>query len=300
VRRQVGRLVSGVVVVAAVATGCGSGPGQAGSAAIVGGTAIPLSAVQSQLDVALTRTEQVEQLAAQGGGPPDISRSIVTTEVLGELLSRRAAEEGVVVTDAQIEARLAEAGGAEQVLASSIYDAPTLRERVRDDLVATELGRRVIGTVVTADLVAATSEEEAGEKARALAAGGPAADALFADPRISRRGEVYDSATTPEVASVVLFGAPTGSVVAFQPAADQSGWIVARIADRRQGPPPPAAALEAIGGAQLLAIGERSVQPVADEVGVRVNPRYGVWDPVSLRVVPEDQRTGLVLPPSAG
>jgi hypothetical protein len=28
---------------------------------------------------------------------------------------------------------------------------------------------------------------------------------------------------------------------------------------------------------------------------VRVNPRYGVWDQVSLRVVPADQTAGLVL-----
>jgi hypothetical protein len=29
---------------------------------------------------------------------------------------------------------------------------------------------------------------------------------------------------------------------------------------------------------------------------VRVNPRYGVWDPISLRVVPPDQVDGAILP----
>jgi hypothetical protein len=34
-------------------------------------------------------------------------------------------------------------------------------------------------------------------------------------------------------------------------------------------------------------------------VGIRVNPRYGVWDPVELRIVAEDQQVGSVLPPVA-
>jgi hypothetical protein len=39
------------------------------------------------------------------------------------------------------------------------------------------------------------------------------------------------------------------------------------------------------------------LQPIADDLQVRVNPRYGVWDQVSLRVVPADQTAGLVLAP---
>jgi hypothetical protein len=55
----------------------------------------------------------------------------------------------------------------------------------------------------------------------------------------------------------------------------------------------------ALGQDDLARIGERLLQPVAEQVGVRVNPRFGVWDPITLRVVPEGEAGGAVLPPGA-
>ncbi len=298
-REQVGRVVVAVLAAGVVATGCG-GPNQAGSAVIVGSEAVPLEAVQSQVETALAKPDQLAQLAEQGGDPADVARSIVTREVLHELLTRRAAEEGISVTDAQVEAELAENGGADAVLESSLYDADTLRERVRDDLIAAELARREVGGLsVTADLVAATSQDEADRVAARLAAGGPEAEALFANQQTSARGQVYQAATTPDAAATVLFGAPEGSVVSFQPSPEQSTWIVFRVVDRRTDAATPAEAVSSISQQQLVAIGERLLQPVADEVGVNVNPRYGVWDPIQLRVVAEDERSGSILTPAA-
>lgn len=299
-RKQVGRVVAAVAVVGAVISGC-SGPDQAGAAVIVGSTAIPLEEVQSQLDVALSRTDQVAQLTAQGGGPPDIARGIVTREVLHELLMRRAAAEGIVVTDAQVDAELAANGGAEAVAQQSLYDVATLRERVRDDLVAGALARKVIaGLAVTADLVAATSREDAEAKAKVLAAGGPEADALLADQQTAARGTVYQAVTQPDAAGTVLFGAPVGSVVLFQPNPQQSTWIVFRVVERRTDAPSDPAALSSVSRSQLAAIGERMLQASGEELGIRVNPRFGVWDPIELRVVADGQQVGTILPPTAG
>ncbi len=299
-RMQVGRAAVAVAVLGAVVSGCG-GPSQVGSAVIVGSESVPLEVVQSQLDTALTRTEQVAQLKSQGGGPPDIARSIVTTEIIHDLLKRQAATAGVAITDVQVDARLAEAGGADQVLASSIYDLPTLRERVRDDLTSAELGRRAIGGLaVTADLIGVASQAEAETTARTLAQGGPVADALFDDPHTSRRGEVYDAVGSPEAAATALFGVPVGGVVAFQPDPAQASWVVGRVTEKRTDAPFDATALEQISQAQLVAVGERTLQPTAQELGIRVNPRYGVWDPVVQRVVAADQRSGMMLPPAAG
>lgn len=298
VRKQVGRVAVAVAVVGAVVSGCG-GPGQAGAAVIVGSDVVPLEAVQSQIDVALSKPDQVAQLTAQGGGTPDIARSIVTREIIHELLARRAAAEGIGVTDAQVEAELAENGGAEAVLASSLYDPSTLRQRVRDDLIASELGRRSVGGLaVTADLVAATSKADADAKAELLAAGGPAADALFVDQQNSAKGTVYQAAAAPDAAGTVLFGTPVGGVVAFQPNPRQSTWIVLQVTDRRTDAPSDPQATSSISRSQLIAIGERQLQPTADEVGVRVNPRYGVWDPIQLRVVAADQQAGTIRPPA--
>jgi hypothetical protein len=297
---QVGRVAAAVAVIGAVVSGCG-GPIQAGTAVFVGDNAVPIERVQSQLDTALAKKDLIAQITAQGGTTADLARSIVTRAVLHDLLDRRAAQDGIVVTDAQIDAYIAENGGIDALLDGSLFDQPTLRELVRDELIAAQVAQREVGgLVVTADLVAATSRADAESAAATLQAGGPQADALFDDPRTARRDQTFTAAASPENASTVLFGVPAGSVVAFQPNPGQSQWIVARITDRRTDAPSDPAALSGMSQSQLAAIGERLVQPSADAVGIRVNPRYGVWDPVQLRIVAEGQQAGSVLPPVAG
>jgi hypothetical protein len=299
VRRQVGRVLAAVVAVGAVVSGCGGGPSQVGSAVIVGSTAVPLADVQSRLDVALRKTDTIAQLAESGVGAPDIARDVVTRAVLHDLLVRTAADEGIVVTDADVDAALEANGGVEATLAQSLYDLPSLRERVRDRLIAARYAQRVLpGLTVTADLVAATSRDEAAEKARVVAAGGPAAEELFAqNPQTARRGVSYQAAASPEAAATVLFGLPPGRTAYFQPNPGQSTWVVVQVADRRTDPA--AAAPVTLGESDLATIGERLLQPLAEQVGVRVNPRYGVWDPIAMRVVAADQVAGAVLPPTA-
>jgi hypothetical protein len=297
---QVGRVAAAVAVIGAVVSGCG-GPIQAGTAVFVGDNAVPIERVQSQLDTALAKKDLIAQITAQGGTTADLARSIVTRAVLHDLLERRAAQDGIVVTDAQIDAYIAENGGIDALLDGSLFDQPTLRELVRDELIAAQVAQREVGgLVVTADLVAATSRADADSAAATLQAGGPQADALFDDPRTARRDQTFTAAASPENASTVLFGVPAGSVIAFQPNPGQSQWIVARITDRRTDAPSDPAALSGMSQSQLAAIGERLVQPTADAVGIRVNPRYGVWDPVQLRIVAEGQQAGSVLPPVAG
>jgi hypothetical protein len=299
VRMQVGRVVAAVAVIGAVISGCG-GPSQAGTAVFVGESAVPLERVQSQLDAVLAKKDLVAQITAQGGTTADLARSFVTRAVLHELLARRAAEEGIAVTDAQVDAQITENGGPDALLDGSLYDLQGLRERMRDDLIAAQLAQREVGGLaVTADLVAATSRAAADSTAAALQAGGAQADALFADPRTALRAQTFDAASSPDNARTVLFGVPVGTVVTFQPNPEQSTWIVARVVDRRTDAPSDPAAVSSISQTQLIAIGERLLQPTADQVGIRVNPRYGVWDPVQLRIVAEDQQVGSVLPPVA-
>ena len=300
--RQVGRLLAAVAAVGAVVSGCGSGPSQVGSAVIVGSTAVPIDQVQSRLDVALGKTDALAQLASSGVGPPEIARDVVTSTVLHDLLARTAAAEGIVVSDADVDAALEQGGGAEAALSQSLYDLPAVRERIRDRIIAVRHAQRLVpGLTVTADLVAATSPDDALDKARVLAAGGPPADALFAqNPNTSRRGIGYQAASSPEAASTVLFGLPVGRTAYFQPNPQQGGWIVLRVTDRRDDPNADPAPVAALGESDLAAIGERLVQPLSEEVGVRVNPRYGVWDPVSMRVVAPDRTSGAILPTSAG
>jgi hypothetical protein len=296
---QVGRVAATVAVIAAVVSGCG-GPEQPGSAVIIGEDAVTLESVQSELNMALSKTDQFAEYTSQGGTAADLARSIVTREVLHDLLTRRAAADGIVVTDAQVDAELAANGGADASLARTYYDMPTLRERVRDSMIAAQIGQRsVAGLAVTADLVAVTSREEAEQAARTIVAGGPAADALFADPSTSVRDETYQAASAPNEAGTVLFGVPVGTVGYFQPNEGQSQWIVFRVVDRRTDMPSDPAALSSISQSQLVTIGQRQLQPEGEARGIRVNPRYGEWDPIQLRVVAEAQQPGsIILPPA--
>ncbi|HEY2191488.1 MAG TPA: hypothetical protein VGH76_04170 [Actinomycetospora sp.] len=46
----------------------------------------------------------------------------------------------------------------------------------------------------------------------------------------------------------------------------------------------------------MIQFGLRAVQPVAVQLGVRVNPRYGVWDPTQERVAPTAADAGTITP----
>ena len=296
--RQVGRALAVVATVGVVVSGCGTGPSQVGSAVIVGTTAVPLEQVQSRLDVALGKTDVVAQLASSGVGAPDIARDVVTGAVMHDLLARTAATEGITVSEADVDAALQESGGADAAQSQSLYDLSAIRERVRDRLIAVKHAQRIVpGLTITADLVAANSRDDAAAKARVLATGGPEADALFAsNPETSRRNMSYQAVRSPEAASTVLFGLPVGRTAYFQPSPQQGGWIVLRVTDRQEDANADPSAAASLGDSDLAAIGDRLLQPLSEEVGVRVNPRFGVWDPVSMRVVAADQQGGAILP----
>lgn len=298
-RMQVRRVVAAAVAVTAavVVSGCG-GPVQAGSAAIVGTDVVPLERVQSKLVTALAIA--AEQQPRSQDDPAEISRGIVTQEVMHNLLARRAAQDGIVVTDAQVDAYVEANGGVDTVRSDLLSDGPTLREWVRDLLVAEQIGQRVApGLAVTIDMLFVASRDEARQVAHTLAAGGPAADALFIPSRNPALDATFQAASSPNEAAAVVFGVPVGTVGYF--ALDQAGtqWLVFRVVDRRTDMPSDPAAISSISQTQLALIGRRAVQPDSQALGIRVNPRYGEWDPVLSQVVAEGRQGGEIILPSA-
>jgi len=297
VRMQVGRAVAAVAVVGAVVSGCG-GPDQAGAAVIVGDTAVSLESVQTQLTAALSRVPAGSQ---QRDTPATIARDIVSNEVVHGLVTQQATAAGIVVADAQVDAFIAQQGGTQALLQNSILDVPGLRQQVRDFLVSVELGRRAAaGLQVTVDLVGAASKDQAADIARRLAAGGALAAGVFQQGKTSKQGVVSTAATSPGDAGSVLYGAPVGDTVYYQPDPQQANWLVAKIVSRNTNAKSSPAAVSQITQSQLAGIGQRLLQPLAEVQGVRVNPRYGVWDPISLRVVAADQVSGSILPAATG
>jgi hypothetical protein len=293
VHTKVGRALAAVAAVGAVVSGCG-GPVQAGSAAVVGDTTVPLEQVQNQLGTLLARVPADQRQQDTGAS---LARDIVTNELLHDLITRAAVQQGITVTDAQVDAFIEQQGGADALLQNSVLDVEGLRQQAHDFLVATDLGRRAApGLVVTIDLVGSPNRADAEAKARVLAAGGPAADALFKDSRTAQKSVQVAAVTDTQNAGSVVFGTPVGEVVAYQPDPQQATWNVFRVTERQTDarPADPSAA-SALSLQQLYLIGQRTLQPVADSLNVRVNPRYGVWDQVVLRVVPADQTSGLVV-----
>jgi hypothetical protein len=293
VQTKVGRALAAVVIVGAVVSGCG-GPIQAGSAAVVGDTTVPLDQVQTQLGTLLARVPADQR---QPDTSASLARDVVTNELLHNLLTRAATEQHITVTDADVDAFITQQGGAEALLQNSVLDLEGLRQQAHDFLVATELGRRAApGLVVTLDLVGSANRADAEAKARTLAAGGPAADALFTNAGTAKRGVQVAAVTDTQNAGSVVFGTPVGDVVAYQPDPQQATWNVFRVTQRStDARPADPAAVSALSLQQLYLIGQRTLQPEADDLAVRVNPRYGVWDQVALRVVPADQTSGLVI-----
>lgn len=300
--------MAAVAVVGAMVGGCASGPSQLGSAAIVGSEVIALGTVQDQIAVALSPAKEQavagrSQGAGGGYGPPEVAREIVTSAILGDLVDRRAAEEGITVSDGDLDAVMAAAGTAEEFDQASLYTPEVQREKTRDDLTAAALGARYVDRLgVTLEFTGFATEEEAQAAADVVVAGGPGAEAVFADVPPEGRAQQIRAVDNPALATSFAFGTPAGSVIVLRPAQDGAPWTLIRILERSTDlPAGETSAVDRFGQADLQLIGYRLLQPAAAELGVEVNPRYGVWDPIQLRVVDADQTAGsIVAPPAAG
>lgn len=299
-RSGVKRVLAGVVAVGALVGGCGSGPSQVGAAVIVGDTVVSEQQVRQTIRAAVGREGEAGRTAALAGQAPGteldpelVARSIVTEAVRHELLGRVAASEGIAVSEAQVDERIATMGGIGTVGPALGLLSPDPRQVVRDRMIAEELGRRYFDRIsVRFDFVTAVDEADAQAKRATVLAGGPAADALF---RTGQTDQVADAVTSPTLIEI-LGGIPSGSVVVLP---DGQGWVVARVTERRTDLPPPApgtAVADAVPQESLEALGVQLLRPLADELGVRPNPRYGVWDTTQLRVVGADDQVGSIEP----
>jgi hypothetical protein len=290
-----GRLLA-LAVTGAALTGCGTGPNQAGAAVIVGPSSVPL-------DDVLRRPAAVANLTEKGGGPADLARFKVTRQVQHLLLVQAAQRDGIVIPDQRVDAELAQPEVVQELADNEfVFDPGLARETVRDRLIAEALTAKYLDRLaVTVDLTLAGSREEALTKARLLAAGPAQADAvLAADGPNARRNLQLRAALLPQSAALFLFGTPAGEVVATQTSSSPDTWTVVRVVSRTtDGPPvgdPNATSVAQLGEQTVDQIGRRLTQPLAEQLGVRVNPRYGAWDPLYLNVIPPNLEPSVVLP----
>lgn len=316
VRSRVVRVIAAAVAAGAVLAGCGSGPNQAGSAVIVGGTAVSLAEVQSRFDAAIADRQVTAAYAGQGAQMDQVSRDIVSQAVTHDLVRRAAADAGITIPDSAVDQVIAAddrttddnqpaASPLESPLSLYDPDPASRREAVRDDLLLVEIGRREIDRLaVTIQGADASSQADAELKAKVALAGGPAADRVFTSPPQQLPVPLFAQSVAVQGPPVAwsLVGTPTGSVLVLRPPEGADSWAVARIVDRSSSAAPaPGApvAADQLDPTTLRRFGLQMLQPLAMATDIRVNPRYGVWDPLVMAVVPADQVSGSVLAPPA-
>ncbi len=234
--------------------------------------------------------------------------------MLHEVIAEASRREGIVVPPAQVDAQVAAAGGP-QAAAGSGYDTATLRELVADQIAVAEIGRREFDRLAVTVDIGTFPSRAAAEQAAAQLATDPGTGALAALPQDA---QVVDSTLRPgavspdsrvRTASSLVFGLPGRTVSISGPAPASPGqsapdpatqpWTVVRVRDRDLAAPPagpdsvPAALVD---DTTMIQFGLRAIQPLALELGVRVNPRYGVWDPTQERVAPTAADAGTITP----
>ncbi|MBE9373894.1 hypothetical protein IQ251_05465 [Saccharopolyspora sp. HNM0983] len=291
-----------VLLTGLLLAGCGTGPGEPGAAAIVGSARIPVSQVQDRLDEVLRDPEEAARLREEGG-LGNRGRQLASFLVQQELIEQAAVREGLRVPESRVDAALQEQGGPAAVADGTLVTPPHVRDYVRSSLLLTELGRAQAGRLsVLVDYLGAGTRGQAQQLAGRIAAGDTAAlDEAQRAGRPVARGERLSVAGNPELAALTpMFGAQPGTVLAFEPQPNSGQWIVARIAERSVAPGAPDPAAAQLDEQTLQAIGLRLLGATAQQVGVELSPRYGVWDPIALNAAPEaGQTTGFSFPPRA-
>jgi SurA N-terminal domain len=287
-----------------VLAGCAAGPSQVDSAAIVGDTSVSVDQVQQELNTVLN-TQPKAQQAQQQGKLDTVSRGIVSAQVVHTLVAQAQQREHIVVTDAQVDQLVDSSGGADAVASQLLYDADGVRDLAKDQLVEEALGRKYADRLsLTFSYFSTASRQEAVSKAQQIAEDPGSIKGMIAQAGSNggQAGAQLDLAQylqQPTGDLAPLFGAQPGTVVAFQPSAQQSpGWLVALVTNRSVAPPTAGqgSTADSADPQALVAIGAGLLQPYAQAANIRISPRYGVWDYAGMQVVAsQDQASGLVL-----
>ncbi|MCP2253220.1 SurA N-terminal domain-containing protein [Prauserella aidingensis] len=289
-----------------VLAGCGSGPSQVYSAAIVGDRSVPLDDVQQEIDWLLDNVPQAQQ--AQRQGKVDMfAREVVRGRVIHQLAQIAAKREGVTADRGEIDELIRGSGGVDEVSRSAGVEPSRVRDLASDQVVLQELARKyigrlsvsLVGTVITGDEPGNSAKEQATALGRRIADDPERARAIARDAGHQLVDEKLDFAEAlqndPELATSAVFGSREGTVVVVQPSRQQAGWLVGLVDERRTTGQADAAEPQ-VNPEYLYFAGLRMLQPVAEDVGVRINPRYGLWDEAALSPAPnEDELTGRLL-----
>ena len=249
------------------------------SAAIVGTTTITEQSIFDQTAQASGRANQpltVDQLAFG-------NRLFTTQDIRSALLTEVAQQRGIVVTDSQVNAAMAGSNAT-----SGTRDARSYRELLLLEALLSGQGAEPIAytnVTVTVDGARTATRDQAVEVRKAVLAAPADAPIPALDGADPFQSESLDLSAPPDQLIDGVLSARPGDVLINE---GTDGFYVIRVTDRSE-QPVQVSATTILTGQNLAAqrqIGEVALlQRYAEQVGVTVNPRMGVWDPVALQVV---------------
>lgn len=279
-----------VIVLAGSLAGCTDQPG---AALVVDGESVSEVSVQQAASAFLAQNAAATITVAQAAS---VNRAQITFEVRHALIAKAVSDKHIVITaeelkatGAAVKARGAGAGLAAQLELPRSQDAAVLYDVVAVEAMIKAFpagGVPVLNVSVTAEGVPATTRDQAVElRSQFLAdpTGMDAAVTAAAGNGIAKR--VYNLVQAPRAGTAGLYQASSGGVVIYP---NPSGYLVLRSSGRSViSTNLTEASFSSLTGlpsvfdiAALLLAGYQA------SAGISVNPRYGVWDPATVQVVP--------------
>lgn len=265
-----------------------------GAAASVGGVTIPESSV-AETTAKLVAAQGAEQRS--NGDLQLFNRTALTTQIRHQLVSTVAAAQGVTVSDADFTAAMA--SGADSLAQQLGVPVDQVPQTVRDTLAVLALARKTAGRPVTdvsvkVDILSTFNSRDEAVAAREKYLADPAA--MDAAVQVATAGQQGGSQSAsllknPQLGAFGVYHEPSGSIAVIESAGK---FVLARIQNRtvtqsnQLVPSMQAAAGQQDGQRVTFALAWLAVQQFVPAGDVTVNPRFGVWDPISLQVVPSN------------
>jgi hypothetical protein len=285
--RRFVRTLACVGVLGLLVAGCAN---QATSAASVGDQAI------SEQTIFDRTSALAAQAQSSGGSAPDpaalaeLNRTQTTSAIRSRLLEVAAADRGVVVTDDQVNAAMA--GGTADDATTQLGTPQSLVEQTVRDLLRLErlasaspaTGAPITNVTVRIDGVSVPTRDEAVATRTQFLADPGSVDAAIAASAQPLQPQTVSVLKNPTAAPTGVFNAQPGDVILYP---ISNGYYVVRILDRTVEPAvltPDDLTSQQLAG--QFDLGALMLAPYAEQEGVTVNPRLGVWDPLTLQVVP--------------
>ncbi|HEX3780670.1 MAG TPA: SurA N-terminal domain-containing protein [Pseudonocardiaceae bacterium] len=315
-------LLATVAVAGLLLVSCDSGAGQAGSAAIVNGQAISLDAVQQELNSELANAPAPAD-GSQPTSPAQDARQIVTNKVMDQVVSAAIGKYHLNVTDQSVSQFLDENGGLDKLVSSSGLSSQDIQDIGRNDVALLDYAQKYLLKLrMIVDFVLVNDQKTALATANKLAANpgdvksilqsvaGPSGQTALGqqltggvlvsnEVQYEQQQQQGSSSGGSEGGSVLeFFAAQPNTAMEFQYSSQQ--WMVAlveHVDTDGVATSDDTAALGQLAPQAASAGAADMLSPLAQQLGIRISPRYGIWDPVGMQVVASaDQSTGIEVP----